>query len=294
MPAVPFSILDVKSEDGETPPPPSSNPPSRMSQHDVTRAFQQVPTSTSSSSAPRRAVPAPAAPVPVHVMMSPPSRVPHHAMPPPPHPSGPGRPMYGTYPSPLISSPSPTIVYPMSMTPSPIPRQMVVNGGPQYAPQPMWVHMHAPPPSSTPNGMMRPPPPPSYGHQLMPYHHPPPGGMYAPPHGMQGSIPQPANGIQNRPPNGMPLMSPVMASSHAHPHNGPHPVYAQSPILMHAPAAGHPVGHAYPNANQAPRGQMRGAYDHAPGMMQYSPAGPHPPATPTYAAVPSNSSDRPW
>ncbi|KAH8100504.1 hypothetical protein BXZ70DRAFT_153696 [Cristinia sonorae] len=312
MPAVPFSILDVKSDGGETPPPPSSNPPSRMSQHDVTRAFQQVPTSTTNGTAPRRAAPAPTAPVPVHVVASQPSRGPqNHSMPPPQHiPNSGVRQMYGGYPSPLVSSPSPTIVYPMSMTPSPIPRPMVVNGTPQYPHQPMWVPMPGPP-ASTPNGMMRPPPP--YGAQLMPYPHPP-AGMYAP-HGMQGNVPQPPpNGMQNRPPNGMQLMSPVMAPAHPHPHphqhNGPHPhphphphpVYAQSPILMHAPpaAGGHPVGHGYPNANQQPpRGQqMRGAYEHtAPGMMPYMPAGPPhplPPTAPPYTAVPSNSFDRPW
>lgn len=304
MPAVPLSIFDVKSEDGETPPPTtSSNPPSRMSQHDVTRAFQQVPTSAHSNLVPHG--PASAS----HTSItSPPTRPLNHAMPPPPHPGASVRPMYPGhgYPSPLLGSPSPTVVYPMSMTPSPIPRPMVVNGGPQY-PQPMWVPIPGPP-TSQPNGMMRPGPP--YGPQLMPY--PPPGGMYPPPHNMQGNVPQAPNGMQNRPPNGMPLLSPVMAHAHAHPHphNGPpHPVYAQSPVLMHASAQGHP-GHAYPGPNhsqhQPPRG--RGAYDPshahahphahppAPGMMPYTPGGSHPPhqAAPTYTAVPSNASfDRP-
>ncbi|TCD70092.1 hypothetical protein EIP91_005074 [Steccherinum ochraceum] len=305
MPAVPFNILEVKSEDGETPPTTTSNPPSRMSQHDVTRAFQQVPASALHTSVPPRAPVPHAAHGPIPSVTSPPSRPPNHSMPPPQHP-GAVRPMYPGYPSPLVSSPSPTVVYPMSMTPSPIPRPMAVNGTPQYPPQPMWVPMPGPP-TSAPNGMMRHAPP--YGAQLMPY--PPPGGMYPPPpphHGMQGTVPQPPNGMAGRPPpNGMPLISPVMAQAHAHPHphSGPHPVYAQSPVLMHSPAAGHhPVGRPpYPNSNQPsgppPRGgQMRGgAYPHppAPGMMPYSPAGPHPPhQAPPYSAVPSNAYERPW
>ena len=300
MPAVSFSILEVKSEDGETPPPTtSSNPPSRMSQHDVTRAFQQVPTSSSTATTHRVAP----APTPSAAMItSPPSRPLNHAMPPPQqhlqqHPGGPVRSMYPGYPSPLLSSPSPTVVYPMSMTPSPIPRPMVVNGAPPQYPQAMWVPMPGPP-TSAPNGMVRPAPP--YGAPLMPYP-PPPAGMYAPPPGMQGGVPhQQPNGMQNRVPNGM-MLSPVMPQAHAHPHPHPHggpppSMYAQSPVLMHSPAAGHQVGHTYPHANQPPRGQMRGAYDHTPGMMPFSTAGPHhpPQGAPTYTAVPSNSFDRPW
>ncbi|KAJ7919112.1 hypothetical protein B0H13DRAFT_261543 [Mycena leptocephala] len=48
--AIPFTLQDVKSEDGGTPPPTTSIASSRMSLHDVTRAFQQVPSSSSSSS----------------------------------------------------------------------------------------------------------------------------------------------------------------------------------------------------------------------------------------------------
>ncbi|KAG1838262.1 hypothetical protein F4604DRAFT_1998028 [Suillus subluteus] len=48
--ALPFTLQDVKSEDGETPPPTSAaNIPFKMSLRDVTRAFQQVPTSSNAT-----------------------------------------------------------------------------------------------------------------------------------------------------------------------------------------------------------------------------------------------------
>ncbi|CAL1696425.1 unnamed protein product [Somion occarium] len=235
---VPFTIQDVKSEGGETPPPPSSGPPSRMSLHDVTRAFQQVPTSSSSLSSSHRTGPlsglsSPSAahrqPVPTH----PPSSVPTPNL----------RPMYPAYPSPMLSSPSPTMVYPMSMTPSPVPRHMVVPGPSQY-PQPMWVPVPGPPPP--PGTMMRPMASP-YGPQYMPY--PTGAPMYAghPQSNAQGSMPPPQpNGVSNRP-NGVNVMSPVLA--HAN------PMYAPSPVLMHTPVSALPPGHTYPNHSQQPRGQ---------------------------------------
>lgn len=189
MGAVPFTIQDVKSEDGGTPPPPASGPPSRMSLHDVTRAFQTVPTQSISSSTPRSGV--------LSTVSSPPTthRQPLPNNPPNPMSTSNMRSMYPPYGSPMLSSPSPTMIYPTSMTPSPVPRPMVAT---PYG-QPMWVA--APPPGT----MMRPVPS-SYIH-LMPY--PPPGYPAPPPQGMQGGMhppPQP-NGTPGRP-NGIPLVSP--------------------------------------------------------------------------------------
>ncbi|KAK7694368.1 hypothetical protein QCA50_001554 [Cerrena zonata] len=269
--AVPFTIQEVKSEDGGTPPPPSSGPPSRMSSYDVTRAFQQVPTPSVSSSTSRSG----------HLsnVSSPPTthRQPH---PPNPVPTPNMRPMYPGYGSPMMSSPSQSMVYPMSMTPS--PRPMVPTA--QQYPQPMWM---GPPPPGT---MMRSP----YMTQLMPY--PPPPG-YPPPQNMQGGMhppPQP-NGTPGRP-NGLPLISPVLAHAHAS------PMYTPSPVLMHAqavpPPHNHNHTHPYPNPGQPPRqGQPpRAGYDHHShpgGPYAHTPSHPHPPQGALYNAVPSNSFDRP-
>ncbi|KXN83574.1 hypothetical protein AN958_01139 [Leucoagaricus sp. SymC.cos] len=55
--SVPFSVLDVKSEDGETPPPALPSTTSRMSLHEVTKAFQKVPSSSPSNSSTQRGIP---------------------------------------------------------------------------------------------------------------------------------------------------------------------------------------------------------------------------------------------
>lgn len=163
--AIPFSLHDVKSEDGGTPPP-GSGPSSRMSIHDVTRAFQQVPTSATSS-------PAQAA-----ISLSPQSsgaapRRPSYGF---PSPSATSRPLYPTYPAPpTMGSP---MMYPVNMSPAPMARPMVNGHMPQYQ-QPMWYPvMHSP--ASTPGGpvIMHGP----YAQPMMGYvpagMHP---GMYTPP-----------------------------------------------------------------------------------------------------------------
>lgn len=104
-----------------------------------------------------------------------------------------------------------------------------------------------------------------YGHQLMPY---PPAGampMYAPPPpNMQGASPQ------NRPP-GM-MMSPGSVQAQPAHH---HPMYATSPVLMHAVPSmpPHNSGYGAPAPQAQGRGpQARGMYDGMPGF-----AGPQPP-----------------
>lgn len=269
MAAVPFTVPEPKHDESSSQTPPVVNAPSRMSSRDVARAFQQVPNSTanpssstkvnsslSSHQAPRQAAP--------------------HIMPP-------GIRAYPGYPSPMMSSPSPTL-YPPGMATSPVPRPMVASS-PHYPP-PMWVAM--PPPPNGPPGMMRTVASP-YGPQLMPY--PPPGAMpiYAPPPpGMQSNGPPQPNNVQHRPP-GMPMMSPVPPQAQpAH-----HPMYATSPVMMPAMPHMPPPGTPYSGPvtqGRAPE-QSRGAYN---GMMQQSPSfGPQPGPPSTYA-VPPNYVRTPW
>lgn len=133
-------MQDVKSEDGETPPPTMSA--SRMSLHDVTRAFQQVPSSSSGT--------------PLRPTISPPTTNAPVARPPPnytygipvapPPPNNQNmRSAYPPYPSPMMShSPAP-VVYPHQMANSPVPSRMQVNGhnsmAGMYPGQAMWVPM---------------------------------------------------------------------------------------------------------------------------------------------------------
>ncbi|KAH9947689.1 hypothetical protein B0H21DRAFT_691534 [Amylocystis lapponica] len=280
--AVPFTLQDVKSEDGETPPPSGSGPPSRMSLHDVTRAFQQVPSSSNSSH--RNSQPS--------QVTSPTStsapRPPTFAYAPPPSTNL--RPAYPSYPSPMLShSPSPTVMYPPHMATSPVPRPMMLNGSsPQYS-QPMWMPVQGPP-GQNPGQMMRPVPSP-YPAQLMSY--PSPGGampMYGPPPpNMQGAPSQQPNGVPGRSAN-MPMMSPVMQPAHPS-----HPMYANSPVLMHSHAMLPLLPGGYPGAAQANRGQLRNGYEHtnaaSPSMSHPH---PHPPQHPPYpAGPPSNTFSRP-
>ncbi|KII93639.1 hypothetical protein PLICRDRAFT_171368 [Plicaturopsis crispa FD-325 SS-3] len=263
---LPFTLQDVKSEDGGTPPPPPSTaPPSRMSLHDVTRAFQQVP-SSSTSSATQRTMP-----------MSPPStNMPtvaphpsHYAYAAPPVPPPVPRSPYPGYPSPMIGSPS---MYPHGMAPSPVPGRMSLNGHAPVFGQPLWMPIPAPP-GQNPNGMMRPVSSP-YPGQMVSY--PPPNGapaMYAQP--SPGHPPQPNGVPQGRGRGGMPMMSPVMQQHH------PGPAYG-SPVLMHASAQPQPIGHSY--MSPTGRGQMR--HDHPPAQHSSFNGHQHPqPRIPGYNPV---------
>ncbi|PCH33394.1 hypothetical protein WOLCODRAFT_147494 [Wolfiporia cocos MD-104 SS10] len=270
--SVPFTLQEVKSEDGETPPPSGNGPPSRMSLHDVTRAFQQVPTSNAESSHAATMLPPPLTSPPPNNAGSRPNF--GYA---PSVPTSNMRPAYA-YPSPMLShAPSPTMMYP-HMAPSPVPRPIIMNGPPSPYTQPMWMPLPGPSPQP-PAAMMRPMASP-YATQLVPY--PSPGAMpvYGPPPGMQTAPAHATNGVQGRPTT-MPMMSPVMQATHPN-----HAMYPGSPVMMHSPGLlpAQPA-HSYPTAPG--RGQPRGSYDHpsAPQSTGHSAPqlGPYPIAPNAYA-----------
>ena len=259
--AAPFPVRDGKLSE---PTVRSSNGshPSKMSLSDVTRSFQQVPTPSGASTnvdSARNVIKSPASPPTLRqptVTLATAQPMLSMGMQPP----------YNGY-SPMLSSPSPNMMYPPAMTPSPIPRPMVPNAqSPQYA-TPMWVPM--PPPGMQMRPMAGP-----YGPQLMPY---PASSMYPPPPpNMQGTPPTQPNG--QRPPAMM--MSPVAAQAQ---------MYATSPVLMPAMAAMPGPGGAYPGGPGpagvgAGRGQpQRGGYDGGPPMMQQQSFAPQPNAYPAGA-----------
>lgn len=200
---LPFVLPDVKSSEGTTPSPSLSSAPSRMSIHEVTRAFQQVPTSAAAQLSRDKA------------QISPPTTNAPVARPPPantiasypyPAPQNNIRPMYAHYPSPMLThSPAPVLYSPMA---SPV-QNRAVNGHP--AMYNTWIA-----PQSSPT-MMRSMPP-SY----------PPMMPYSTGYNQPGSTnlipiaPQPQGGR----PVGMPVMSPVLSPIQPHPYGG-------SPVLMH-------------------------------------------------------------
>jgi serine/arginine repetitive matrix protein 2 len=230
-------LQEVKSEDGETPPPIVSMP-LRMSLHEVTRAFQQVPPPPAGIT--RKA--SPQSPV-VQSTASGSTR--HLAFPPHTQPvhSAVGAPTYPPYTSPMLShSPAPTLMYPHAITPN------AMMGGPsaQY-PQPMWIPMAAPPSGQTPGGVVRPLPSPYPAHaSYMPY--PSPGTYGASQPGPPGP---PPNGGPNRSRPSAPAgMSPSLSHSRA---PAPVAMYHQgSPVLVH-PQVMH-VQPSYPGAVPTGRG----------------------------------------
>ena len=236
--ALPFTLQDVKSEDGGTPPPTTSTAPSRMSLHDVTKAFQQVPSSSSTSTAQH---PAPVSPSKVAGPMARPSGYSHNPLPPP---SANIRPSYAPYPSPMINhSPSPTLVYSHAMSPNPVPR-MQPNGHSPFN-QPLWAQVG--PQNQTLGNMMRPMPSP-YSSQIVAY--PPPNGPYGP-----HPQPQPQNStaqhLGSAPGRGHAMpMSPRMQHAPAA------TMYPGSPILMHTPGM-HPHHNPYMSPISNSRGQLR-------------------------------------
>lgn len=239
LPSVPFTLQEVKSEDGETPPPTGSNGPgpSRMSLHDVTRAFQLVPpppagSITGKGSPQSAAVQSTTSGSARHLAFSP------HVQ---PVQSTVGGPAYPAYHSPMLShSPAPTLMYPHPIAPN----HMMGGPSPQY-PQPMWIPM-AGPGGQTPGGVMRPLPSPYPTHaSYMPYPSP---GAYAPQ--SQPGPPGPPNGAQNRSRSGPPAgLSPNLSHSRA---PGPVPMYQGSPVLVHPQVMHLPP--SYPGAMPAGRG----------------------------------------
>ncbi|KAG6837034.1 hypothetical protein H0H93_015897 [Arthromyces matolae] len=228
--ALPFTLQDVKSEDGETPPPIVSAPPSRMSLHDVTKAFQQVPPSSSNPSPSRRTPP----------LTAPAGRPQTYAYSLPP-PASTIRTSY-PYPAPIMS-PGPGVMYPSMMTTSPPPGRMPMNGHtPLYGPH-MWMPVSAgsAPPSHT--NMMRPMASP-YSPHMVPYSPGPP--MYGhQPSSMPNST-QP-NGHQANRERSMPMLSPVLPPAG--------PMIYGSPVMMAALApATQNHGYLVPPGRTQPRG----------------------------------------
>ena len=239
--ALPFTLQDVKSEDGETPPP--SVVPTRMTMHDVTRAFQQVPPSSSSSSIHRVTSISP--PTPMH-----PSQRQlgySYALPPPTNAEL--RPNFSPYSSPMLShSPTPAMIFPPPMQ-NHVPR-IPMNGHTSVY-NPMWVTL-AGPTTQNNGGMIRPMGSP-YQAQMIPYPSPSTPAVYGPPPNMPNNIstaPSQTNATRGR----IPLMSPAM------PHVAPHsnvPMYAGSPVLVHTPmqmAPGHPYLAGPPGRRTDPPG----------------------------------------
>ncbi|KAJ3736928.1 hypothetical protein DFJ43DRAFT_1048471 [Lentinula guzmanii] len=209
LPTVPFTIQDVKSEDGETPPP-TIAAPSRMSLHDVTRAFQQVPSPSSiPSHRPTISPPSTTAPVarptPTSNYHPPPVQLPNQSL----------RPQFSYHPSPMMShSPAPNAMYPH---PNSIPNRMQVNG---QTFSPVWVPQNSP--------MMRPMTA-SYPSPSMMHYHPSPSApqpMYALPPPLSNISPTQQNGTPTRG-RTVSIMSPAI--SHAVPAM---PMYPGSPVMM--------------------------------------------------------------
>ena len=225
-----FSIQDVKSEDGETPPSTLPTTASRMSLHEVTKAFQKVPSSSppSNSSTTLNRNPN---------LISPPSSSdtsctrssysyssmsPTNAMRVP-------QPLYDYSSQP----PSQAVIYSHQVSSSPVTSRLGVNGhGPPsmrvYSGPPLWI-----PPGSgpgNPGAIMRPVLSP-YPTHMVPFATP----SYGHPMGAMGTgQPQPAvgtNGGGGRG-RGVPMhLSPAMPHAHAQAHAGA-AMYATSPVMM--------------------------------------------------------------
>ena len=250
LPSVPFMLQEVKSEDGETPPPTGSNGPGqpRMSLHDVTRAFQQVPPPPAGSITGKASPQSPA----IQPAASGSTRHPTFPLHAQPVHSTVGAPAYA-YPSPMLShSPAPTLMYPHAIAPN------AMMGGPsaQY-PQPMWFPMAAHG-GQTPGGPVRSMHSPYPAHpSYIPY--PSPGAYAASPPGPPGP---PPNGTQNRSrPGGPAGLSPNLSHSRS---PATVPMYQGSPVLVHPPAVMH-VQPSYPGAMPAGRGVPMQASHPTPG-----------------------------
>lgn len=262
--SLPFTLQDVKSEDGATPPPAPGASSSRMSLHDVTRAFQQVPSSSAST--------------PSKPPISPPSTTAPVARPSPSNysysvPPNNMRPAYATYPSPMMShSPSPTMMYPQMIS-SPVPTRIQGNGHtPVYNPPAMWVPVQHH--TQNANNMMRPMGP--YAPPMMAYTPNGAPAMYpsAMPANMPGT-PQSQTIQANRHRN-MPVMSPIMQ------HAGPH-MYPASPAMMHmqmTPTSGFmplPAGRGQTRPENGQVGMQPAASTHPPSsQVGFSPIPPSP------------------
>ncbi|TDL28821.1 hypothetical protein BD410DRAFT_247108 [Rickenella mellea] len=287
LPAVPFTLQEVKSEDGGTPPP-APPAPSRMSASDVTRAFQTVPpghaNSSTNSSAPIGSR--------TNTFVPPPTSINAHASPHSPGLNTNVRPAFAAYPSPITThSPSPTMMYSHHLSPAPLQG----NPGSPYG-QPMWMPMSGHISQPSPPQMIRPQASQSpYTAPMLPYPSPgAAGGMYAVPPQPNGQSPvgHYVNGSHNR----MQMISPVMPHATAVHHM---PMYTPSPVLMHAhPSPGTPLPQPYPGAVGMGRGTLpsRPSYEGRPNlapMAQPASGGRFQNQNPPYTSVPPASFVRP-
>lgn len=288
LPSIPFTVQDMKSEDGETPPP-SAPPtaPSRLSLQEVTRAFQQVP------DAPPQNVPSRPPSYAQTPLLSSGNAQNHRSTQPVaitlPQQHG-VRPAFGPYPHTMVGhSPSPTLMYAPGV-PSPVAHhRMAVSGPSPPIAHGMWLPTPPPPPSQ-PGSFMRPtgvPPP-----QQMMYPSPAPG----PAPGVSGQMMHRRMSVVS--PAGVPAPS-APSMYHGHPMDIQSHMHARSPHLSHAHAVGHPVQHMHvghmfssPQSGQAPAmyavpvGAGRGGMVPRPGYEGYPPVAPH---NGSYQSVPSTS-----
>ncbi|KAF7319989.1 hypothetical protein MKEN_00782800 [Mycena kentingensis (nom. inval.)] len=265
--AIPFTLQDVKSEDGGTPPP-TTTTTSRMSLHDVTRAFQQVPTSSSSTNSSSSSRPP----------ISPPSTSAPVARPPPattaPGAAPPGAAYPGPYGHPPHANGMMRTFTPFTPMPGSVLYQMAPSAMPGRMPMPVYnQHMWMPPPPPQTPGVMRPMPGSPYAPQLMAYPAPgPPNGapMYPPPPGPGGQV------------NGAGRGRGVIGPHHQNPG-----MFPASPILMQIP----PMPASYMALPGAGRGvPMQPQQQPGPGQPQQPPPPMH---SPGFNAVPPASFTRP-
>lgn len=251
-------LPEVKSNDGTTPSPSLPSAPSRISIHDVTKAFQQVPTSSSASSQP---------PSRDKYQISPPTTNAPVARPTPPTFSHP--PMAHTtayYPSPLMSHPPPaTIMYAGPMTPSPVPGRIHANGAASM--YNAWVVPGT-------QGNMMPTVAQPFG-QILPY--PSPGYPPQPSHAAQNLMRPPLPQTQGRG-RGVQVMSPVLSPAHAQ-------TYGGSPVMMHLPHQNHSYMPMSPD-HQPLRVEN--------GQVPPRPIPLHPHASAAHGFSPASPFNRPW
>ncbi|KAI9445471.1 breast carcinoma amplified sequence 2-domain-containing protein [Lactarius indigo] len=204
LPSVPFTFQEVKSEDGETPPPTVSNGSGPLA-NVFARGNPSIPTGATST------------------------RGLHHSQ--GVSPITRSTALYlGVSPASDVSSAraagalcSPTLMFPHPMAPN----HMIGGPSAQYHHQPMWIHMPPPPPGTqTPAGVVRPLPSPYPTHaQYMPY--PSPTAYATSQAGPPGPQPQPPNGGRSRPSAAPAGMSPGLSHARAP------AMYQSSPVLMH-------------------------------------------------------------
>ncbi|OCB85242.1 hypothetical protein A7U60_g7869 [Sanghuangporus baumii] len=271
LPAVPFTLHEVKSEGGTPPPAPPGPvvPPTRMSASEVTRAFQTVPSGPSngvgSTTLRNNQIPSNlSSPMSTQRALKPPTI----GLPPPPSiNASASRPPYMGFPTATTNhSPSPpTLVY-SHILPNGI------GGSPVSSPygQPMWV-----PVIQQGAQMIRTQSSSPYSPSLMPYSIPAAqNGMY-PQSNMLNSQSSPA-AYSSAPVPPQMMVSPVLPHATAAP---PNPMYPGSPMVVHvAPPGTSPQ--ARPPYPPGPVGMGRASLPVQNPMDPRSQPAPGPPTAP--------------